>query len=554
MCASAALVATWPLVAHLTTSVPLGTEHEATVPLFSMWNLWWTADRLPHAMAGFLNAPFFHPNHDVTTYSEPMPLTGLFAAPLWGLGAPPALIYNLALLGLLTLNGLFAYRVVRALDLPMSPALLAGVLTVTLPIGAKLLGVLPNLALFGVLWTLDGLIRFGRNGSPRSAAWAAAGLVATFYTFEQWMLLFAPLAVAAGLVALSLQRFRRAAVVPLVAAGAVAGLAILPLALPTSLRHSDLGFMRPAALVRGLSADAGDFVTRPPTASLPVPRRDPADTAGLFPGILLGGLALGGAVLAVRSTRWKRWGLWLIGGVAFSVVLALGLKLDLGGWRPFATLRGVSRAFAELRSPYRAAALAQLFLPVLAAFALWRLRRLVPRWGTLLIVVVGLLAAGENLAIPAPLVRIPHSPRTEWTAWLHAQPDRRVVTHVPLPAGFGVKDYEPETRRMFAQIDHHKPIVNGYSGFFPVGRTPEGKVFPVYAAFQVSMSREFPSYELLCVLIRSLGSDTLVADRDWLAAHGDRMQAFGAFLRPVYRDRDVQIYALQAPANRCRAA
>jgi hypothetical protein len=549
---AAALVTTAPLVAHLTSSVPRGTEHEATIPLFSLWNLWWTADRIPHGFGGFLDAPFFYPNHGVTMYSEPMPFAGALAAPFWWAGTPPALAYNVALLAVLTLNGIFAYRLARAIGAPEVAALLGAVTAVTLPFAADVSGVLPNLGLFGMLWTLDGLVRFGRSSRTVWALWGAAGLVATYFTFQQYALFFVPVALAAGILALGLQGFRRGAAVRLAAAAAAAGLAVLPLALPTIRLHRHSGFERPAEVVQALSARPRDFLTRPTTAVIPVPRRDPADTAGLFPGALLAGLALAGAAVALRDPKLRAWGGLLVGGAAFGFLLALGLNLDLGGWRPFGTLRGLVPAVAEVRSPYRAAAILQLPLPVLAALALARLRLRPARAGLAVVVAVGLLAAAENLAVPAPLTRVPGSPRTAWTAWLRGHPERTVLAHVPFPGGLGVADYEVETRRMFRQIDHHRPIVNGYSGFFPVTRTPEGRTVPSYTSFQLAMAQEFPSYQLLCVLSRSLAVDTLVADRGWLAGHRSRLAAFSNFLRATYADRDVQIYALRTPAGRCR--
>jgi hypothetical protein len=549
----AALVATWPLAAHLTGRVPLGTEHEATIPVFSLWNLWWTADRIPHAFNGFLDAPFFYPNPGITTYSEPMPLIGMAVSPLWFAGVEPTVIYNVALLLVLTLNGVFAYRVARALDAGVGPALLGAVLAVSLPFAADVVGVLPNLALFGMLWTLDGLIRFGRSGWGGWAMWAAAGFAATFFTFQQYALFFAPVALAAGLVALHEQSFRRAAVARLGVAGALAVLVVLTLALPTIRIHRESGgFERPPELVQALSATPGDFLTRLPTALVPVPRRDAADTAGLFPGFVLLGLALAGTVVALRDRERRRWAALLAGTALFGFLLALGLNLDIFGWRPFATLRSLIPAVAEVRSPYRAAAIAQLCLPVLAALALTRVRVRLLRGGLALVVALGLLAAAENLSVPTPLIGVPDSARTAWTSWVRDHPERTVLAHAPFPAGLNVSDYEVEAWRMFAQTDHHRPIVNGYSGLFPVARGADGRIIPVYTAFQLAMARDFPNYQLLCVLTRTLGADTLVADGDWITAHRARIAAFPGFLRPAYADADVGIYALEVPAGRCQ--
>lgn len=52
-CVLAALVSTWPLVLHLPTAVPLGTEQEPTVPIFNIWTLWWTADRVAHGFTHY---------------------------------------------------------------------------------------------------------------------------------------------------------------------------------------------------------------------------------------------------------------------------------------------------------------------------------------------------------------------------------------------------------------------------------------------------------------------------------------------------------------------
>jgi hypothetical protein len=549
----AALVATWPLAAHLTSAVPLGGERAATVPLFSLWSLWWTADRLPHGFDGYLDAPFFYPNTGVTTYSEPMPLLGILAAPFWASDAPPALAYNFALLVALTLNGVFAYRVARALAAPAGPALLGAIVAVTLPFAAHVLGVLPNVGVFGLLWTLDGLVRFGRSGSGGWALWAAAGFVATFYTFQQYTLFFAPVVLAAALLALAEQRFRVGAVGRLGVAGLLGTVVVLVLALPTIRIHGDTGgFTRPPEVVQALSARPRDFLTRPDTALLGFPRRDPWDTAGLFPGALLFGLALAGTLVGLRHGMRRRWAGLLAVMAAFGFALALGLNLDLAGWRPFATLRAHVPGFDEVRSPYRAAALFQACLPVLAAVALGRVRLRAAHGAIALVACVGLLAAAENLALPAPLLRLPASTATPWTSWLRAQPERRVLVHVPFPGGDEVSDFEVEGWRMFAQIDHHRPIVNGYSGFFPVARAPGGEIFPAYRAFRLAMFHEFPSERLLCVLTKSLGADTLVADRSWLTAHEGKIRAFRSFLRHAYEDADVRIYALAAPSGACQ--
>jgi hypothetical protein len=544
-----ASVATWPLVLKLSTAVPLGTEHEATVPLFDIWALWWTADRAKHGFAGYLNAPIFYPYVHVTTYSEPLPLIGLLVSPLWYVATPPALIYNIALLFVLTLNGIFAYRLASSLNVPWFSALIGSILIVTLPFIAKVYGVLPNIALFGMLWTLEGLVRFGKTGTIRWALWAVAGFVSTYYSMQQYALFFAPFTITAGLVALSDQGFRLKAVVRLATAGLVAGLVILPLAVPTFYTHAKLGFYRRNELVQALSATPSNFITRPATAKFPFPAIEVSDTGGLFPGVIL--LILVGLGLAegMRNPQQRRWVIYLAATTIVAFLLALGLNLNLGGWQPFATLRAIVPGLTNVRSPFRYAAIVQMCLAILATIGLSRIGRGVQCKRNVLVIVVVLLGAYENLTVPVPLASIPHSPQTSWTRWLRNQPDLTVV-HIPFPRELSVGYFELETWRMFAQIDHQKPLVNGYSSNFPQDRSRNGEVIPTYFQFYQRMVRNFPNQELLCD-IKKLGATTLVIDQRWLVSHRRKMDKIRIFVNERYSDEKVVIYSLELPNTHC---
>jgi hypothetical protein len=488
----------------------------------------------------------------VTSYNEPLPLIGLMVAPLWGIGSPPALIYNLALLATLVLNGAFAYRLARALEILPLPALLGGVLMVMLPFVSKVQGVLPNMALFGMLWTLDGLVRFGRCGTRPSAVWAGLGFLATYLTMQQYAYFFAPFAAVAGVVALASQHFTRRAALRLAAAGLVAALLVLLLALPSIRQHSRLGFRRPQPVVEALSAHPGDFLTRPETALFRLPAAVPGDTAGLFPGVLLLGLAVYGTIYGLGNRDRRTWTVYLVGGTVAAAWLALGMNLSITGWRPFESLRAFVPGMDMVRSPFRFAALIQLCLAILAAQGLAGLAKLFTAGRAELVVLLALLAAAENLAVPAPLVAVPVSPQTPWTAWLRAQPESTVVAHVPFPSGLHVSDYEIETWRMFAQIDHHKRLVNGYSSYFPQVQGPNGVPIPAYTLFQLRMARLFPDGDLLCSLSEGLGANILVVDRSWLEGHQSQMETYSKFLQSAYSDTRVQIYRLQAPAGECQ--
>jgi hypothetical protein len=273
----------------------------------------------------------------------------------------------------------------------------------------------------------------------------------------------------------------------------------------------------------------------------PPPHTLEEDTGGLFPGAILSLLAVAGAVTGWRDPSRRRWTVVLVGIVLGAMVLAMGYNFGFGALSPFGFLRSVVPGFSELRSVFRFAIIMQAVLPVLAVFALAALPGRSKWAGAWLVAVLALTGAAENLSVPQGLVAVPESPRTAWTQWLKGREDLLAVAHVPFPAGIKVKDYEIEAWRMYAQIDHGKPIVNGYSGYFPPG----------YTDFQLDMGMRFPAADLLCELNRGLEVDTLVVDSPWLAVHSGDMESVTGLLEPLYDDADVQIYRINTTEEQC---
>ncbi len=546
VCLLAAIVATWPLLPSIAGALPLGTEHEATVPLFNLWTLWWDADRVPHGFLGLWNAPIFHPLQGTFTFSEPLLLQGVALSPLWWMGAPPAAIYNLAILFTLVCNGLATRSLARALGSPRGAALLAALAGVTLPYTAKVLGVLPVLPFFGTIWAVAALIRFGEKGGWRPAALAVLSFAAQFLAGQQMALLSLPFLLLAGIVALAEQKFRPRSIATLGALAILGAIVLSPIARTVSSFHEKYGFTRSEEVVAALSAQPRDFTTRPSSSRLAFPPREDTyagDTGGLFPGFLLLGLGVAGAWLGWRQGERRLWIVCLLVCAAGGGLLALGLNLRIGDWRPFATLREVVPGLSTLRSPFRAVAISQAVLAALAALALARLYSWRGNTGRILALALGILAAAENLASPGVLVPTPATPRTAWTTWLRKQPGKRIVAHVPLPLGLHVSDYEVEAWRMFAQIDHHRPLHNGYSGYFPSG----------YAMYQADMDQNFPSDRLLCMM-GGMGVNTLVLDRPYLEERRALFESdsLRGFFSPGYGDDPgVVIVRLHPPPEAC---
>ena len=539
-------VVTWPLAIHLNEALPLGTEHEATVPLFNTWTLWWVADRATHGFEHFWQAPIFYPSEGTFTFSEPQPLTGLLVLVFWKLFDSPIAVYNLAVLLCLFLNGVFAYRLGRALQIPPVPALFGGMLMIGLPITQKLLGVLPLIPVFGILWALEGFVRFGRDGSLRMAIWAGVGLLVQLFTSQQLALLFGLFALPAGLLALFQREFTPRAILKL---GSV-GLAVMLLTgwyawYPFQL-HQSLAFTRSENLVAALSARPSDYLSKPLSASIAFPQTEGSntDTEGLFPGFGLILLAAWGAVSGIQQAEIRRWTWYLLGTGSCAFMLSLGIHSPLDGGAVLGLLRDWVPGFHELRSPFRFAILVQICLVLLSLQGLASLSRL-PRFSMNLLAVclVGTVVLVENFSLPQPLTTLSKSSSPPWATWITTHHGSHILGHVPFPAGLHVSDYQIETERMLAQIIHRKPLVNGYSGYFPPG----------YDRFQLDMEKNFPSSFLMCFLGNELQVDTLIIDLPWYENHQDQMAQFKELSREVYRDQDVVIIEIPShTGGNCR--
>ena len=96
---------------------------------------------------------------------------------------------------------------------------------------------------------------------------------------------------------------------------------------------------------------------------------------------------------------------------------------------------------------------------------------------------------------------------------------------------------------MYAQIDHHRPLHNGYSGYFPSG----------YGMYQADMDLNFPSDRLLCMMAFGMGVNTLIVDRPYLEERRAQFESYSlqGFFGPGYSDPGVVIVRLHPPPEAC---
>ncbi|MEZ5179194.1 MAG: hypothetical protein R2746_13220 [Acidimicrobiales bacterium] len=425
--------------------LPLGTEPVATVPRFNLWTLSWTADRLPHGLAGWWDAPIFWPTTGTFAFSEPQPLTGLafaLARPL--VGAAGA--YTAVLVATVALNGLAGAALARRLGADRAPAFLAGVLAQALPFAMEQLGVLQLLAVWPLLAATAALLAWAEEPRRRHAVAFGLALAAAVGTCGYYALLYGGIvAVAIPLLADGTWRagWRRRA-----AGAAVAAVVLVLLTGPVAI-----GQQRRLAGHRWSDATiwAG---SAPPSAWLPGGER--------WPGWPLVVLAAAGLVVARRHRTTR-----FLGALAVAAVLAsLGTRLSVLGVRPWGVLVDHVAAVARLRSPYRAAVLAELALVGLAVpalQALWHRRGRLGRAGAGVGVALAVLAASPGagrLVEPAP-------EPGGWAAWLEDHGGSAPVAFLPFASGRRAADFEDTTVRMLQALPTGHPMVNGYSGFFP---------------------------------------------------------------------------------------
>ncbi|MBS0201297.1 MAG: hypothetical protein JSS49_00250 [Planctomycetes bacterium] len=210
------------------------------------------------------------------------------------------------------------------------------------------------------------------------------------------------------------------------------------------------------------------------------------------------------AALATRGRR--RWGLF----AATLLSVALGLSLGptvrvlpvipfVGGWIPYETLQQYVPGFSLIRSPFRFALFVQLALVWLSVEALdllnplrWRraatavvedpdlhpaLRNLPPSLGSQFwkwsqwvpLVGMSILVIAEVWPPRQNLYECPSTTSTPaWITWLrdNSEPTDAVVC-LPFPIGYTVHDYQETSEWMYWGTMHRRPLVNGYSGFFP---------------------------------------------------------------------------------------
>jgi hypothetical protein len=509
------LVVTHPVVTHFNSHIPQGTEPAGTVPLFNAWTLWWNLDRAESGLEDYWNAPIFHPTEGTFAYSEPQPVL-MYLVPLEPVFTLAGL-YNIYLLLSLWLNGLLGYALFRGLNFSRSVAFCGGVLIETLPFTHWQLGVLQLVPLWGALWVILSLVKL--NGSP-SFWWSASlgtALAMTYWCCNYYGVFLVMLLAPAGLI-LVRDRLREGRFWKQVALAAV-WFALLagPLIWGQLKYINDSGFERNAARVAELSAVPEDYVLFPFESRLNPIHLQQTDepqrwalSAGLFSYLL----SLAGFIFYVCTDRYRAWALFSLVFCVVSYLLSLGPALDELGVPLYRLLTTVIPGYSKIRSLYRFAVFFQLGCAFLGVLFLQLAVETIPnrrsrRLQITLLVAVALLfgvTLAERWPAPSHLTPVPWIPsEPEWCRFLREQtPPDAALACFPFPADKQASDYEQQTHWMLSIPWHHRPLVNGYSGFLPES------FFQIRSATQDGLDSD-------CLeLLRETGVQYCVVKQSWI--------------------------------------
>ncbi len=537
-----ALASTWPLALDLDGLLPLGTLSHTSISLPMIWSLWWTSDRLAEGLAGYWDAPILFPFERTFALSEPSPLLGFVASPLFYLGLSPVLVANLVLLAMLTLNGWMMFLLLRRLGIESWAAALGGACVVVLPFSHREIAVLHLVPLAGILGSLWAAIGWSQRPTPPRALGLGLALAATYLISGQQALFLLLSAIPAFACLIGRPQLQPRALLGL-AAGALLCAGLVAPVVSAELEAKRLYSMeRPARIAQAGAALPRDWWASSWPALLPVPGgQEPrrSDRLGLHPGSAKLVLALVGLVCGFRNRSRRRSTAFVTSLLAGSLLVSM-LPFVAGG-EPFARLRSLLPGLGQVRSFYRAGVFAQLAVVMLAAFSLDALlvraretasgRPRHARSVRALAVLLGLAACidlwpRQQRFAPAPSL----AAWAPWTRWIrdNVRTDEAIF-YLPMVTTGRMSQFEAEAEWMFLQTVHGRPMVNGYWGVMP------------RAMYRIaSETAHFPQARAHHAL-EGRGVRWIVVRPSWM----DRSQQFDpALWRPAYQNEalDVAVY------------
>jgi hypothetical protein len=455
----------WPQVRHIGASA---VPHQDVY--FNMWRLQWIAHALATSPTNLFNANIFYPEPRTLLFSDAMVVQGVIAAPLIWTGVRPVLVHNIMLLGAIVASAAAMFALVHYLTRSRGAALLAGTIFAFAPYRFEHI---MHMELQWTMWIPLAFLAVHRtfdNGRVRDGLLCGGAVVLQMLSSVYYGIFLATLLAIGSLllqIGASWTTIRRA-VVPL-AAGAVLAVALTGLYARPYLQARDRVGERSAEEVRMFAARPADYLVTLPTNWLygrwqtrgELERR-------LFPGAVPFLLAIV-AVLLRHPSRVIV--VYVLVGVA-----AFEASLGLGGYS-YSFLHQHVTPFRGLRAPARLGIFVVFSLAVLAGFGYSFLAAALRERRRLILLVLLLMAVLGEYFTTVTLVPYPNATPPVYRL-LASQPPG-VVAEFPIPRPDGLPGEDP--KYAYLSIFHWKPLINGYSGFYPgsyIRRLLELRRFP----------------------------------------------------------------------------
>ncbi len=466
-------VMTWPLVYNIDRAVSWPGD-----PFINAWILDWDWYATFHQPLALFEASAFHPAHDSLAYSENLYGIALLLFPLRAIGVTPLAAYNVAMLAGYAFSGFAAYLLGRHVTGSIWAGIAAGVFYAFLPFRFTHAshvqhvwgGWLPMLLLM--------LFRYAEHPRwGRAAAFGAVFLMNGLTNIHA--LLFGTVAIAATVLIV------RPRIVPLVVCTAIAGAMLLPFLLPYIDVARLYGMQRGWRETRLFSARPGDWLV---SNNLNHLYRVLDDTTvnperWLFPGALA--LLISAFAVMSRSKAAATALLWIVMGFIGS----LGTHNIFHRFL-FRHLIG----FRAIRVPARWAMITYAGLALAIALGTAVLSRRRAWIGAVIAVAFAIeMWSGPILwymAVPEP------APVDPWLA----ETKPRAIVHLPIGGDI-------EYSYMLGATTHHRPMLNGVSGFAP----------PQFVHLAAASHREPIPERFLDELIRA-GCELIIVHADFTSA------------------------------------
>ncbi len=427
-----AVAMTWPLARNLSRAVAYPGD-----PYINTWILDWNWYAAFHRPLTLFEANAFYPAHFSLAYSEHLFGIAVLLFPLRAAGASPITAHNLAILGGFAFSGFAAYLLGRFITGSGLAGLTAGIFYAFVPFRFTHLSHVQHVWGGTLPLMLLALLYYARQPT-----WSRAALFGAAFLFNGLSnihyLLFGSVAVLCTIVIV------RPPPVRLAACTAVAVLLLLPFLYPYRAASKMYGMQRSWEETASYSARPGDWLISNFQNRLYAPLRNPSvdPERWLFPGVLA--LTLAGMALASRDRRPVIIALvWIALGFLGSLGLHAFLHRFLFSYLP---------GFRAIRVPARWAVIAYVGLAMLVAVATAMLARK-RMW------IGSLLAAAFVLELRAAPIRWYMAPSDlpPVERWV-AENRPRAIVELPFFDEYSV---------MLRATAHHRPMVNGASGFAP---------------------------------------------------------------------------------------